>query len=902
MKTKSNSTKQYFRIQVEQTTYVVNGDWHQQAAGVPELQVDSKNPLQFNCQVIADKACLIHPGDIANVKQLMLSAELQQVIKCRFRIITSGLEVHWFEGTGVLEIIGGTGSKQVPVVFDDITERRQMEEKDAFLLKLSDALRPIADPVGIMDTASELLGKHLDTERVGYGEVKATGNGEINATKTFLTVARDWTSGIKESVGGGHGFSDFGEEMNAALLRGDVFVLEDALETFDDPEALKDYEETSAPRSALAVPLLKKGKVVAGIYVQQSTPRKWPGTDVQLVREVVERTWEAVERAKVEKALAKSEQHQTFVLKFNDALRRLNDAAEIQQTASRFIAEHLGVDRVLYAEIEGSGAGAEAVLRGQFVQNGAPMLPERISYAAVSQGLVAEAFRKGVPFVVNDAQTDPRFDGDDDVRAAWLGIGGRSVISLSLVKDGVEKIIFGVHYSKPRDWTQAEIDLMGDVAERTWAAAERARAENALRENEDQLRKLNARLQETDKAKTNFFSNVSHEFRTPLTLLIGPLEELIKSGKTKMIAEDMQKLQFAYRSAVRLQKLVTALLDFSRIEAGKLEAFYQPADFSQITTELAGNFRSAIEKGGLKYVVKTEHISEPIYLNREIWEKIVFNLLSNAFKFTQKGKIEVIIRETNKNAELKVKDTGAGIATKNIDRIFDRFTRIEGTIARTQEGTGIGLALVRELVSAQGGSVKVKSVEGVGSEFIVSIPKGKAHFAKHQVLEGRERKLGQDLKDSFVEETLGWLPEDVKATRRNLKQYQKEGVSRVLVVEDNADMRDYLSTVLSEDDHKIVAFEDGQKVIKFLQEGGQADLILADVMMPLMDGFELVKKLKSNPEFAAIPVILLTAKATGKAKIEGLRIGADAYLTKPFSARELRTVVLSSIERANKPV
>jgi signal transduction histidine kinase/CheY-like chemotaxis protein len=407
----------------------------------------------------------------------------------------------------------------------------------------------------------------------------------------------------------------------------------------------------------------------------------------------------------------------------------------------------------------------------------------------------------------------------------------------------------------------------------------RTKAEEAVRHSEEKLRELNTRLQETDKAKTAFFNNVSHEFRTPLTLLIGPLEEVIKSGKSKMHADDLLKLQFSYRSATRLQKLVTTLLDFARIEAGKLEAYYQPVDFSKTTTELAGNFRSAIEKAGLKYVVKAEQIAEVIYLNREMWEKIVFNLLSNAFKFTHKGKIEVIIREKKKSAELHIKDTGTGIASKDIHRIFDRFTRIEGTNARTNEGTGIGLALVRELVNAHGGSIKVKSVQGVGSEFIVAIPKGKAHFAKHQIFENRERQPPQDLKDSFAEEILGWLPEDVRIAKRNLKRYQKDGVSKILIVEDNADMRDYLTTVLSEDDHKIFAMEDGLKVLAFLEQGGHADLILADVMMPVMDGFEMIKKLKPIRRLLTFPSSFLPHEHQ---KIQGSKDCASArMLTSP---------------------
>lgn len=501
----------------------------------------------------------------------------------------------------------------------------------------------------------------------------------------------------------------------------------------------------------------------------------------------------------------------------------------------------------------------------------------------------------GETVVVRDVLTDPVANGE---KMAALEI--RSFITVPMVRNDVWLSWFGFYDSRVREWSTEEIELMRELTTRIWIRLERARAEKALIQKEEKLRELNTRLHETDKAKTAFFNNVTHEFRTPLTLLIGPIEELIKSGGSKFTSEDMQKLQFAYRSATRLQKLVTTLLDFARIESAKLEAYYQPTDFAKVTMDLASQFRSAIEKAGLKYTVKMEEISEPIYLNRDMWEKIVFNLLSNAFKFTHKGKIEVIIREKKKHAELRIKDTGVGIAAKDMERIFERFTRIEGTNARTNEGTGIGLTLVRELVASHGGAIKVKSTQGLGSEFIVSIPKGKTHFAKHQIFENRERQPGQDLKESYAEEILGWLPEDVKSSKKKLRQYQKENVSKVIVVEDNADMREYLGTILSEDDHKTIGMEDGQKVLTFLEQGGEADLILSDVMMPVMDGFELVKRVKAHPKFANIPVVLLTAKTAEDSKIEGLRLGADAYLTKPFSSKELRAIVQSTLARVSK--
>jgi signal transduction histidine kinase/CheY-like chemotaxis protein len=427
---------------------------------------------------------------------------------------------------------------------------------------------------------------------------------------------------------------------------------------------------------------------------------------------------------------------------------------------------------------------------------------------------------------------------------------------------------------------------------------ERKKTEEALRASEARLQQANIRLQEMDKAKTDFFNNVSHEFRTPLTLLLGPLAYVIKTRESSLHPDDMQRLQLSYRGALRLQKLVNTLLDFARIEAGKVQAFYQPTDFTKITLDLASQFRSAIEAAGLKYVLKTETISEPVYLNREMWEKIVFNLISNALKFTHKGKIQLVVHEKNRSVEFRVKDTGIGIAQQNIERIFERFVRVEDTKGRAHEGTGIGLSLVRELVWAHKGNIKVRSDLGEGAEFIVSIPKGKAHLDPKQVYENRKQLPITTLSESFINEASGWLPQDEKTKRKREREFRQHTGVHILIVDDNADMREYLMDVMS-NNYTVLALENGRRVVDFLAKGGHTDLIIADVMMPEMNGFELVNFLKSNPKYRDIPFVLLSAKSTEEAKIEGLNLGADHYLTKPFSVAELCAVVNSCVRTVN---
>jgi signal transduction histidine kinase len=232
-------------------------------------------------------------------------------------------------------------------------------------------------------------------------------------------------------------------------------------------------------------------------------------------------------------------------------------------------------------------------------------------------------------------------------------------------------------------------------------------------------------LAELDQAKTAFFANVSHEFRTPLTLMLGPAQDALAE---EISPAQRERLELLHRNALRLQKLVNTLLDFSRIEAGRVQAVYEPTDLAAFTAELASVFRSAVEKAGLRYLIDCSPLDEPTYVDKDMWEKIVLNLISNAFKFTHEGQIEVSIARLGGAARLTVRETGVGVADENLPHIFERFHRVEGTRARTHEGTGIGLALVQELVRLHEGTVQVESALGRGTRFDVTIPLGRAHW------------------------------------------------------------------------------------------------------------------------------------------------------------------------------
>ena len=395
-----------------------------------------------------------------------------------------------------------------------------------------------------------------------------------------------------------------------------------------------------------------------------------------------------------------------------------------------------------------------------------------------------------------------------------------------------------------------------------------------------------------DRAKNDFFSNVSHEFRTTLTLMLGPLVDELRGHP-----HPSPRLEVAHRSALRLLKLVNALLDFSRIEAGRNEASYQPTELASFTAELAGVFRAAIEQAGLRLAVDCPPLADPVYVDREMWEKIVLNLLSNAFKFTFEGEIAVVVRTHDGRVDLSVSDTGVGIPAADLPRVFERFHRIRHPRARTYEGTGIGLALVEELVKLHGGDLTVSSVEGVGTTFTASVPTGSAHLPPERMRAPSAIEPAAATASAFVEEALRWVPPSEPAAggvTASAEAGDSRVASRVVFADDNADMRDYVGRLLARE-HEVIAVADGEAALAAARDH-RPDLVLSDVMMPRLDGCTLVDRLRADPRTRDIPIVLLSARAGEEARVEGLAHGADDYLIKPFSARELLARVRTLVE------
>ncbi|SAK87325.1 integral membrane sensor hybrid histidine kinase [Caballeronia calidae] len=425
-----------------------------------------------------------------------------------------------------------------------------------------------------------------------------------------------------------------------------------------------------------------------------------------------------------------------------------------------------------------------------------------------------------------------------------------------------------------------------------------------VRAREDEHRRAEA-LAEIDRAKTLFFANVSHEFRTPLTLMLGPLETVL-SAPEPLAPLQRDDIETAHRNALRLLKLVNTLLDFSRIESGRAQPSFEPVNVASFSAELASNFRSAIERAGMRLVIDCPPLAEPVWIDRDMWEKIVLNLLSNAFKFTFDGEIAVrVARDAGDSLVLTVSDTGTGIRAADLPHLFERFHRIRGAPARSHEGSGIGLALVMELVKLHGGTIDVKSEVDRGTKFEVRIPVVTRERIAHPPLTAPPRETTSIGAGPFVEEALRWLPDSTPPVDSVARDADDPGQHRpgriielepgagrratILVADDNADMRDYVRRLLA-DEYDVESVPDGTSALRFAR-AHPPDLALVDVMMPGMDGLELLRAMRADPRTRHIPMILLSARAGEESKIEGLDAGADDYLVKPFAARELRARV-----------
>lgn len=488
-------------------------------------------------------------------------------------------------------------------------------------------------------------------------------------------------------------------------------------------------------------------------------------------------------------------------------------------------------------------------------------------------------------------------DGDafpDLPKGAWQEPPVQAVVMPLLQQGGAPYGFMVAGLNRYRAWDDGYHGFVDLVAGHVATGVASARSYQAQQRRAEELAEL-------DRAKTTFFSNISHEFRTPLTLITGPVQEL-RNRLSDADTGVREELELIHRNGLRLSKLVNTLLDFSRLEAGRMQASYEPVDLAAVTGELTSVFRSAIDKAGLDFQVDCAPLPEPVYIDRSMWEKVVLNLLSNALKFTFDGSIRVTVRAADTVAEVSVVDTGIGVAAEEMTRLFERFHRIEKARSRSNEGSGIGLALVKELVGLHGGTITAASTEGEGTCFTIRLPFGSAHLPPDALL----RESGPDAipssvaPDPFVQEALRWLPDEQALSGPTAVGEPGSGPgspAKVLIADDNADMREYLTRLLRGAGYTVSTAHDGRHALETIRAEAP-DLVVSDVMMPRLNGLALVEALRGDSRTASVPVLLLSARAGQEASIEGLQAGADDYLVKPFAAAELLARARATIRLA----
>lgn len=655
-------------------------------------------------------------------------------------------------------------------------------------------------------------------------------------------------------------------------------------------------------RSSLIVPLFYQNELMAVLALHSfEHPRPWEEHEINLVNTVADQAALALSQARAYEQVRALAKREALVNTITTAIRSSLDPQNIFSAITQQLGQALQVDGCvlslwteddeyvqcvgLYDSNRNFVAAEEDFIAPNLLAN--DMIRDRgrawiFPQSSLPQSLVPI---RGNPVLQNItiskepvAISDLNERPDMNVTELQLRSPARALLVVPLLSDG--KIIGSISLrqnNNTRRWLASDIDLAQIVATQAALAVQQSRLYQTTRQQAE-------RLLEADRLKTEFFQNISHEFRTPLTLTIGPLESVCSRQ------EDLpyEQAAIALRNSRRLLRLVNQLLDLQRLDAGRMQPSFRPCDLVGFCYSTAESFRPYCEKKNINLITQLQECPL-LYLDIERFDKVIYNLLSNAVKFTPEGgNITLTVASAGSHCLLQVKDTGIGIRTEQIPYLFERFRQAEGSANRSYEGSGLGLALVKELVELHGGQISVESVYGEGSTFTVWLHFGSTHLPLEQVLEipteFHSSKAMVELAD--VEGDLS----DAEITNENLETLQsvssETAVGTVLVVDDNPDLRFYVSGILRDSGFSVLLARNGEEGFAVAKKR-RPDLIVTDLMMPLVSGLDLIRMIREDRDLKGTPAILLTAKADEDTRIEGVERGADAYLSKPFNDREL---------------
>jgi adenylate cyclase len=626
-------------------------------------------------------------------------------------------------------------------------------------------------------------------------------------------------------------------------------------------------------QASLLIPITGQQGPIAVLALHQcDRPRQWDNPEMQLLVTVADQAALALAQASTYEQMQALARREQLINSVTQAIRSSLEPERIFAAITRELGQALQVDGCVLSLWTGRDQYVQCVGIYDRSQDDvvAAQLP-RSQVPIASNPVLQEILATHQPVVVADLVRHPEMTVAESLRSP-----ARSLMVVPLVSEG--EVIGSISLrqtQRPRTWHPDDIDLAQVVAAQAAIAVQQSRLYQTTRDQAAQLMAL-------DRQKTEFFQNISHEFRTPLTLTLGPLETAVGQGR----GLDYDQSEIALRNARRLLRLVNQLLDLQRLDAGRMQPTFRPCALDRFVDEIVTAFRPYCDRKAIHLVAQLSPCPA-VYVDLEKFDKVIYNLLSNAVKFTPAdGTITVTLRAMGDRCLLTVQDTGIGIRADQLPHLFERFQQADGSANRRYEGTGLGLALVKELVGLHRGQVSVESTYGEGTTFHIELPLGAGHLPSEQVVEVSAELEMSRAAVELADVALEGKGEAAIAPADLDTPFDTHAPIHILVVDDNPDLRAYVSHVLQRQGYAVRTARGGEVALEMMQ-GQRPDLVITDLMMPGMSGLELIQHLRGEGDLRHIPIILLTAKVDDETRIEGVEQGADAYLGKPFNDREL---------------
>jgi signal transduction histidine kinase/response regulator RpfG family c-di-GMP phosphodiesterase len=742
-------------------------------------------------------------------------------------------------------------------------ELNRVLRQETLLNAITNTIRSAQTSQEMLKTIVETLGKAFELD---FGIVKPLAESELNSP-VFHYVGTAVSNEYRAEDGVALSASTLSlleKTVWPTAFTQHLEVAEDVAEAAPNPACTEAYQALNI-HTSLLIPLTCKQDVLAVLALHKCDYQKpWEESEIKLLTTLADQAALALSQTWTYERVQSLAQREVLINTITQALHASLEPSEIFAAITQKLGQVLYCDNCTLSLW--TDAQSQCVGRYEAVAEAVSSATED-SVVIAEDPIFARLLESKRPVVVNTLPGDPSTS--------------KALLAVPLLADAtITGCIMLQQVHRDRQWQQDEISLAQAVANQAAIAVQQANLYQKSRHQAEQLLEL-------DQQKNAFFQNISHEFRTPLTLTIGPLESAVERNE----GLDAEQSVIALRNSRRLLRLVNQLLDLQRLDEGKMQPTFRPCDLALFASEVVEAFQTYCARKQITLTTEIE-TCPPVYLDMEKFDKVLYNLLSNAMKFTPAGKsITVRLKQVDGKAQLQVQDQGIGIREDQIPHLFERFRQADGSANRHYEGTGLGLSLVQELSQLHGGEVSVQSVYGEGTTFTIALPLGAGHLPPAQVIEQaaaiQKGRAAVELSDielaSATADSAIALPPE--SARSQSERASFEG-SQILVVDDNPDLRAYVSSVLQRQGYQVRTAEQGAAGLEMATTYGP-DLIITDLMMPGVNGLEMIERIRKDTALQGTPVILLTAKVDNETRLEGVEQGADAYLSKPFNDREL---------------